>query len=204
MFSTMRNNKTDRVIVKVGLSLALCLAFSTFGCATTKNKPKRPLFQPASATEKDITVSIREIGREELVKKYKTVDNPYIAPPSFGGGNEMIVFELTVTAPTEIKLLLNDIEFHYGQYFVRPINGFHLSQYWDQRIQRQSTYKGWTSARVEQIIKRTMIPPKHTVKPNEPYTGLVVFMGKFPAYGETSLHIPVFTKDEELVHLFEL
>ena len=186
-------------------SLTCILIFIVLGCATMmKKRPEGPRFQPASAAEKDITVSIRQLGREELVKNYKTIDNPYISPGSLFGGNEMIVFELTVTAPSEVKIVLKTIEFHFGSNFTRPTSRSRLSQDWELRIQKQDTYNGWTSARVTQIINRTMVPDKLILKPNESYTGLVVFMGRFPDYGEASFYLPVYTKNDELIHLFKL
>jgi hypothetical protein len=185
------------------ISLTCMLTFVAFGCATMKKGPEGPIFQPASATEKEITVSIRQLGRDELIKKYKEVDNPYLTESSLFGG-EMFVFELAISAPIEIKLILKTIEFHFGPKFTPPINPFHLSEYWKSRIQSQNSYRGWTSARVTYTINKTMLPEKLIVNPDESRTGLVVFMGRFPEYGEASLFIPVYTKNDELIHLFKL
>lgn len=202
----MKHNRVR--LLKSGVfltSLTCILIFCALGCTTMmKKRPEGPRFQPASATEKDITVSIRHLDREELVKRFKTVDNPYISQGSSIGGNEMIVFELTVAAPMEIKLVLKTIEFHFGPKYYPPINRFHLSQDWEYRIRSQNDYNGWSSGKVSYVINRTMLPDKLALKPNESYTGLVVFMGNFPSYGEASLYLPVFAANEELIHLFKL
>ena len=49
-----------------------------------------------------------------------------------------------------------------------------------------------------------MLPDKLALKPNESYTGLIVFRGNFPSYGEASLYLPVFAANDELIHLFKL
>ena len=186
-------------------SLTCILIFIALGCTTMlKKSPEGPLFQPASATEKDITVSIRQLGREELIKNYKTIDNPYLTEASLVGGDEVIVFELTVSAPVEVKLILKTIEFHFGPQFTRPTSRSRLSQYWEYRIQRQNNYNGWSSGKVTHVINKTMLPDTVLVKPNENRTELVVFMGWFPDYGEALLYVPVYTRDDELIHLFQL
>jgi hypothetical protein len=197
------NKKINRIMAKAGTLLVASCAFIAFGCATVKRGPEGPIFQPASATEKGITVSMRQLGRDELIERYKEIDNPYLTESSLLGG-EMIVFELTISAPIEIKLTLKTMEFHFGPKFTPPINRFHLSEYWKSRIQSQNSYGGWTSARVTHTINKTMFPEKLIVNPNESHTGLVVFMGRFPKYGEALLYIPVYTKNDELIHLFTL
>jgi hypothetical protein len=201
----MKHHASRRSLSGIFSAIFACaIAVTAFGCASVKKGREGLLFKPVSAAEKDITVSLREVGRDELVERFRTVDNPYLPPGSLVGGDEMIVFELTISAPSEIKLILKSIEFHFGSYFTHPTSRFRLSQEWEFRIQRQDAYNGWTGARVTQIINRTMVPDKLVLRPNESYTGFLVFMGRFPTYGEASIYLPVFTKNDELIHLFEL
>ena len=188
-----------KLFAVVGL-VAILFAAS---CATGKKASTTAAFKPVTLSEKGITARLVHLTEGEILARFGRIDNPFLPDRSLTGGGPSIVFELTVETSTDIRIYLKSIEFHAGGSFRRPINGFHLGQYWDTKIQRSDRYRGWSSGRVQKKISDNMFVDRLKLTVGRRYTGLLVFSGSVPLHGEVKLYVPVYSPQDELVHTFE-
>ncbi|MFW6138266.1 MAG: hypothetical protein ACOC7U_03740 [Spirochaetota bacterium] len=192
--------KLSRLITAVpvlGAFLLLCSCASTQYKLTPQGNPTR------SKTAERVTVSATFLSEDQVIAKYGEKNNPFLSPPSAFSQKKTMVFEAKVEnqSPEPVFLRLSKIELQYGGRYEQPINRFHLSNFWEIRIQKNDRYRYWNYGRVKNVINRTVFANEASVTPRSAANGTLVFMGKFPQYGQADLHIPVFLKGE-LVHTF--
>jgi len=188
---------------KMFSAVSLLTIILAAGCATGKKAAPTVRFKPMTLSEKGITVSLVHLTEGEILTRFGRTNNPFLPDRSLTGGGPSIVFELTVETGSDIRIYLKSIEFHAGDRFRRPINGFHLGQYWDTKIQRSDRYRGWSSGVVQKKIKDNMFPDRLKLAEGKNHTGLIVFSGSVPLHGEVTLYVPVYSPHDELIHTFE-
>ena len=172
------------------------------GCATDKNAVRQKDVPPMTLSEKGITVTVNYLTEDQLIASYGKKDNPFIPPPSVVGINQGIVFELFIESQTAGEILLKEMELQFGGRAEQPKNIFHLKRFWEVELNRGST-PGYNLGRMKQTIKKNLLPNKTTLKADSNSTGLIVFLGRFPRYGNFTMYIPVFEMNGELIHNFK-
>ena len=122
-----------------------------------------------------------------------------LATPYFTGAE--VEEPLDVETASEAEIILNRIELQSGGKPKSPKNKFHFSNYWELELQTGDTRK-YDLGRIKLAIKRNLLPNKFTVNKDSKSTGLLVFQGRLPRYGEFTLFVPVFKKNGEMIHNF--
>ncbi|MBA7651599.1 hypothetical protein ES703_59418 [subsurface metagenome] len=201
-----------RIIHLIKIILIITIVFLFASCGTERFTIRSRDIEIQTQTMYGITLSVKFLNEDDLVERFGRVNNPFIAPLSALGFTRMMVFEALVennsknTAdPVTIATVimpLNKIEIQFGGKNKNPVNRFHLYEFWKNRIYKDDTYKKWNSSKINQLIKKTVLPNTVISKPQSDTPGLLVFMGRFPNYGTADVYIPIFTEDGKQLHNF--
>ena len=204
-----------RIIRLIKIILLITIVFLFASCSTERFIVRSRDIEIQKQTMNGITLSVKFLNEDDLVERFGRVNNPFIAPPSALGLNRMMVFEALVennlkntadpdaiAAIVTIIIPLNKIEIQFGGKNKNPVNRFHLYEFWKNRIYKDDTYKKWNSSKINQLIKKTVLPNTVISKPQSDTAGLLVFMGRFPNYGTADVYIPIFTEDGNQLHNF--
>ncbi len=184
------------------------LVIST-GCATRKTGARETVKPGELAKKYNIKMTLTHLTDEVLIKRFGAKSNPFIAPRSLMGINDFSVFEVVVQNNTQagsmedasITVVLKGIRLLYGGRSIAPINQFKLSDIWDNEG-RHAHGREYDISKMKYTVKRYVFPNTLKIPTGDTYSGIIVFMGRFPAYGEGSVHIPVMTADKELIGIF--
>lgn len=198
-----------RIIHLIKIILIITIVFLFASCSTERFIVRSRDIEIQKQTMNGITLSVKFLNEDDLVERFGRVNNPFIAPLSALGFSRMMVFEALVennsknTAdPVTIIMPLNKIEIQFGGKNKNPVNRFHLYEFWKNRIYKDDTYKKWNSSKINQLIKKTVLPNTVISKPQSDTNGLLLFMGRFPNYGTADVYIPIFTEDGNQLHNF--
>jgi hypothetical protein len=162
-------------------------------CTTTDFQPF-PVDAVQEERSENIVVHAEYLSDGDLVERYGSRDNPFIAPPSIFREKRYMVFELTVQALDQpATFRLSDLEFSFGNTTTAPTNQFHLANDWKRKDESDGLQHVRASAR-QRLISSEILPNRDDMEPGDTLTGLVLFAGKYPRYGEGSLTVPVYEK----------
>ncbi len=184
----------------IGLFLLSILLLS-IGCATDRGAVQQKEVSPVTLSEEGVTIVISLLNENQLLERFGERKNPFIPPPSAFGLNRMMVFELYIETALETEITLNRLELQASGKVKSPKNIFHFSNYWEMELQSGNTQK-YDLGRIKLAIKRNLLPNKFIVNKDSNTTGLLVFQGRMPRYGDFTLFIPVFKKNGEMIHNF--
>jgi hypothetical protein len=162
----------------------------------------------------EIEMDIHVLDEETLIERYGEGDNPFLLPPSLLG-SDVLVFELLVRNNTSaldaehgsIVLVLDRMRLLHDGKASSPMNGFQLADFWQKRLGK-SAYdhgfeKGKSANKMEYVINREILARKTIVEKEGRSSGILLFTGRFPGYGEGELHIPVFTSQGQVIGVFK-
>jgi hypothetical protein len=100
------------------------------------------------------TITMKYTNEEELEERFGTVNNPFISPPSALGLNRIMVFDVQIASTMPIVVQLNRLELQFGGKNKNPMNRFHLSQFWANKIRESESHRGWNSRASERGAPR--------------------------------------------------
>ena len=187
---------------KMFLFTALAAAALLCSCATTSVQPDRADSIVLQKSAAGVDMSVRFLDETALKELHGETNNPFISPPSTLKMNQTLVFEVAASSasakPENILMQLNTIELQFGRKPEEPVNRFHLANIWERRIEKNDGYRGWNKARLNNVIKEYVLPNTAQAASGERIEGYVVFMGKFPTYGDATLYVPVFDSENML------
>ena len=191
---------------KMFLFAALAAAALLCSCATTSVEVQRADTGVLQKSAQDVDMSVRFLDETVLKELHGETNNPFISPPSALKMNRILVFEVTASSasakPENILLELGTMELQFGRNPEEPVNRFHLSNFWERRIEKNDGYRGWNKARLNNVIKEYVLPNTAQAASGERIEGYIVFMGKFPTYGDATLYIPVFESENKMLNNF--
>ena len=179
----------------IGVTVISCFILLLANCSTDRFTIQSKDMQPQSQTMHDTTIRMKYTNEEELEKRFGTVNNPFISPPSAIGLNRIMVFDVQLASTMHIVVQLKRVELQLGGKNKNPMNRFHLSQFWENRIKDSENHRGWNSSKTRKVINNTVLPNELTVVPDSASDGLIVFRGKFPNYGTATVYVPIFAQD---------
>lgn len=183
---------------RIFLIIAFMTAFS--GCST-KTKLLRPQEEiKRSVSESGINITFTFLPEKSLKKRYGTVNNPFISPPSIMGLNKILAMELLIeiekSSESALKqgviIPLGEIKLSIEGKTITPTNRFHLTEFWENKIRHQTEMVGMDLAKIRLIIKREVVPNSIEVSSGSSLRGLVVFMGSFDIYSQKNVVFPVY------------
>ena len=191
---------------KMFLLTAFAAAAVLCSCATTNVEVQRADTGVLQKSAQGVDMAVRFLDETVLRELHGETNNPFISPPSSLKMNRILVFEISAynasAEPENILMQLNTIELQFGRKPEEPVNRFHLSNFWEYRIEKNDGYRGWNKSRVNNVIKEYVLPNTAQAASGEPIEGYVVFMGKFPSYGDAVLYIPVFENENSMLNNF--
>lgn len=181
------------------LSCLFLLSTMVFlGCSTQKRFVRET--GPIAITAEDLgmTLSLRYVSNDEIVKRFGKKNNPFLAPASLLSMNQFLLFELSivtdqsVTSPFTVQLA--DMEIQFGGINTSPTNRFLLTSLWNRELRPQmedKKYSGWTMGKIKSVVKKNIFPNEFQIKRGDRQRGLLLFKGSFPKYGEAVVYVPV-------------
>ncbi len=201
-----------RIVILMGVFLSVVGCATKYRVAPDNYPPNRELY--------DISMNLTYLKEEALIERFGNTNNPFFAPPSIIGANEMAVFELEVvnnTSSSEIRdssilIPLSSMRVIYGGKALLPVNSFQLGIFWEDKLRggASSSDRGTsksdrygTARKMQYIINRELLPRELTLETGSSNTGLIVFMGRFPSWGDGEVHIPVFTENKQIIGVFK-
>ncbi len=197
-----------KTLVMLGTCVVLMFVIST-GCETRKTVSRETAKPGDLAKKYNIEMTLTHLPDEVLIERFGARNNPFIAPRSLMGINDFFVFEVVVQNNTDpdvaedasIIVLLKGIRLLYGGRSIAPLNQFKLSDIWDNEG-RHAHGREYDISKMKYTVKRYVFQNTLKIPPGDTYNRIIVFMGRFPAYGEGNVHIPVMTADKELIGIF--
>jgi hypothetical protein len=187
----------------IGVTVISCFILLLANCSTDRFTIQSKDMQPLSQTMNDTTIRMKFTNEEELEERFGTKNNPFISPPSALGLNRIMVFDVQLASTMHIVVQLKRVELQFGGKNKPPINRFHLSQFWENRIRESESLRGWNSSKTKKVVNQNVLPNELTVTPGPASEGLLVFMGRFPNYGTATVYLPVFNEDGKPVTNFK-
>lgn len=211
MIKSRIQEKAGRVSVKYTV-LFICsvvLFVLTFGCATRQPISRETSAPGELANQYSIHMELVPLSEEELIIRFGKKTNPFIAPQSLMGINDFHAYQVTVQNSTEpdslddasIIIELKNIRLLYGGRAIAPLNRFKLTDMWENEG-RHAHGREYDISKMKYVIRRQVFPNTLQVPAGQTYSGILVFMGRIPSYGEGKVHIPVITADKELIGIF--
>jgi hypothetical protein len=171
------------------LTLIVMLLVFT-GCATNKGAVQVKEVPNMTLTEKGVSVTMDYLPKAELIAKFGEDNNPFIPPAYSASFNQGMAFELSVRSEVRGEIYLKNLELHTGGRPENPKNSFHLTTFWENKL-RRGPQQGYSMGRLKLKIKKYMLPTIVKLDPGSSQTGVVIFLGKIPRYGNFSLFVPV-------------
>jgi hypothetical protein len=171
---------------------------------TTMNLPRYE-----TTSEGGVTVGVRHLDEEILGDMFGSKSNPFI----FLGSRPLTILEISIKSDSMLKLKYDTINLAVEKDIKAPINVFKLSNYWDRKLNTNSSYthtpyKGWSYGKVSLRLRRNMLPSKLTLEPGSTYEGYLVYSGKTVYKNDATLFVPVLKENgtllRELILEFEL
>ena len=193
--------KCIKIAFPIIVLFLLSILLLSMGCATDRGAVQQKEVYPVSLSEEGITIVISLLNENQLLERFGERNNPFIPPPSAFGSNRLMVFELYVETASEVEVILNRLELQSVGKSKSPKNIFHFSSYWELELKTGDTRK-YDLGRIKLAIKRNLLPNKFTVNKDSNSTGLLVFQGRLPRYGDFTLFVPVFKNNGEMIHNF--
>jgi hypothetical protein len=209
---TIMNRLVIVTLVTFGVSLFAVGCATKYRVTPENYPPDRDLY--------DISMDLTYLNEEALIERFGERSNPYLNPSSIIGANELTVFEVEVKNDTlviegnksSILVSLNAMRLLYGGKAIPPINRFHLGTFWEDILGHRSSSgdrgtiqseRYGTPGKMKHVIDESMFPSDLTLESGSKYRGIVAFMGRFPAWGDGEVHIPVFTDKKQVIGIFK-
>jgi hypothetical protein len=174
--------------------------------AACQSGPRTPAVQDDSArtaSDPAVEMAARYLGEEELVRRFGTEDNPFLAPPFTLQGLVFMVFELDLKGVgQETAFRLNQMELQFGGKAVVPTNEFQLSGFWETRMAHREEADMSAFRALERLVKRELLPNSFTLAPGAGRRGLLVFIARFPRFGQAELTAPALRQDGSPYRVF--
>jgi len=186
----------------IGVTVISCFILLLANCSTDRFTIQSIDMQPQSQTMYDTTITMKYTNEEELEERFGTMNNPFISPPSAMGLNRIMVFDVQLASTMHIVVQLKRVELQFGGKNKNPMNRFHLSQFWENKIRESESHRGWNSSKTKKVVNQNVLPNELTVTPGPASDGFLVFMGRFPNYGTATVYLPVFSEDGKTIHNF--
>lgn len=185
----------------VFVMIVILLVFFTSGCSTKRVSLQYPKPEPVTLSEKGMTLTLNPLEESQLEERYGKRGNPFIAPPSALGFNQMRVFLFSIESMEDVLFVLKTIELRFGEKIKSPENAFHLINYWEGEAEKQGP-GDYDPARMRRTIKQNVLPNDFTVKGGTQYEGLLIFQGRLPNHGNSTVVVPAFKESGEHFHDF--
>jgi hypothetical protein len=206
----------NRVVIATLVTVVVSLF--TVGCATKYHVSTDNY--PPDRDRYDISMDLTYLNEEALIERFGERSNPYLNPSSIIGANELTVFEVEVmnrspldeSGKSSVVVHLDSIRLLYGGKAVAPVNSFHLGRFWEDKLGHRSSSSDrgttqseryGTPSKMKYVIEESMYPSDLTLEPGSEYSGIIAFMGRFPAWGDGAVHIPVFTEEKQVIGVFK-
>jgi len=174
----------------------IMLFFLVFLLSCAMDKERITLRGPVvkMVSDNNLSLSIQYFPKNELIKSFGKVNNPFVSPVSFLESNNLMAFKLKVKNKSynNVVLYLNRIELQFVGINAKPFNRFQLANFWEYRLAKQSEYKNWNMSILKQVIKKNVFKNKFFIKRGEESEGFIVFKGAFPDYGKAIIYVPIF------------
>jgi len=198
-----RKQRVNFLFIAIYLLIIIIMGSS---CATQKNIPDKPAQAEITKVQEEIMVKLRYIPEKQKVLKYGKENNPFVSPVS-ALRTRLLVFECVIDTSgmpegKNYRIILNRIELQFGRISTNPLNRFHLYNFWEPRLKNQDEYKKWNRSVLRKIIKENVFPNELEIVPGEIKSGLIVFQGRFPNYGDATIYLPIFDKKNQQLTRF--
>jgi hypothetical protein len=187
---------------------AAALFFATLllavGCETTEVYRVSGL--PFQSYSVDMTVTY--LNEDALVERFGKKNNPFIPPETLLNFERFHVFEVTIRndtvsqdVPQEVAGAIKIVRFLTQGFIFTSLDSDTLTRFWKIKLSNregeQSVY------RMKVAAEKNMLPDFFTVESGSEITGLVVFMGKIPQYGEGTVEVPLLSAEKEVLAIYK-
>lgn len=139
----------------------------------------------------DVSLSLRYLDREELIARHGLEANPFVDyPGTVTRKQQIMVFEMEVSSiETPILIKQKNINLEFGDQRESPISEYHMKEMWVKyHSKREKDIRN-------RIIGQNVSQGELTADPSAPLKTYLVFVDKFPLYGDAVLSLPIMTAD---------
>lgn len=179
--------------------LALSVILVSTGCLTKPETVITSSSVPITIKSGEGSISLTYMTEDELIDQFGRNGNVFATFPAKLQPRRNIVFKLDIESINQtVTLDLRNIIFKMGEVSS-------LSKYSAQLINSWSTYLQTEKEQVNanRLTVNYMHKNKITINPGESVSGLIVFLDKFPKYGESFIRYGI--KDQEgKLHEFQM
>jgi hypothetical protein len=191
---------------------ALIFLIATGGCQTTTEYYRKSDLPFESYS---VNMSVTHIDEEALIERFGERNNPFVASKRMLNLERFMVYEVTVRndtvsrdVPVRVGGAIETIRLLMQGFIFGSLDADTLVDFWEITLRKPSGSNRSRADepsiyRMKRTAERHMLPEYFTLEPGSEITGLVVFMGRIPRYGDAVVEVPLLSADREVLAIFQ-